>query len=138
MIDNTWAFNLPDKIFTIVKTRGQNVLETKYPNAHWTMDGFENIEPTFPSIMFTFDTSERGQDLIGQDINGVMVNVLVDVTATKEQTINTAKYVSGVVVNELKRLGFYIDDLPFQNESTNDLIRFTFRCQRIVGQADTL
>ena len=56
MIDNTWAFNLPDKIFTIVRTRGQNVLETKYPNAHWTMDGFENIEPTFPSIMFTFDS----------------------------------------------------------------------------------
>lgn len=138
MIDNSWAFDLPDKIFTIVKTRGQSVLNTNYPNTHWTMDSFENIEPVFPSILFVFDESERGQDLIGEDINGVMINALVDITVTKEQTINTARYVSGVVVNEMKKLGFYIDELPFQNESTNDLIRYTFRCQRIVGQADTL
>ena len=76
--------------------------------------------------------SERGSDLIGEDINAVMVDVQVDITVLKEQTINTARYVSGVVVNEMKRLKFYVDEMPFQNESTNDLIRYTFRCQRIV------
>lgn len=138
MVDNTWAFDLPDTIFTIAKTRGQEVLATKYPDTLWTKDGFENSEPSFPTIKFTFTMTERGSDLIGQDINAVMVNAQVDVTVLKEQTINAATYVSGVVVNEMKHLGFYIDEMPFQNESTDDLIRFTFRCQRIVGQADTL
>lgn len=138
MIDNTWAFDLPDKIFTIAKTRGQSVLEEQFPDASWTMDDSENKEPTFPTILFTITTAERGSDLMGEDINGLMVDVQVDVTVLKEQTINTAKYVSGVVANEMKRLKFYIDELPFQNETTNDLIRYTFRCQRIVGQSDTL
>lgn len=138
MIDNTWAYDLPDKIFTIAKTRGQAILNTDYPNTLWTMDSFENSEPIFPTIMFTIDMAERGSDLVGEDINAVLVDVQVDVTVLKEQTINVARYVSGVVVNEMKRLKFYVDEMPFQNESTNDLIRYTFRCQRMVGQADTL
>lgn len=138
MIDNTWAMNLPDNIYTIAKTRAQAVLNTYYPDTLWTMDGLENSEPTFPAVMFTFTLSERGADLSGEDINAVMVDVQVDITVLKEQTINAATYVSGVIVNEMKRLKFYIDEMPFQNESTNDLIRYTFRCQRIVGQADTI
>lgn len=138
MIDNTWAYDLPDTIFTIAKTRGQAILEADYPDTLWTKDGFENSEPSFPTIKFTIDMAERGRDLVGEDINAVMVDVQVDVTVLKEQTINTARYVSSVVVNEMKRLKFYVDEMPFQNESTNDLIRYTFRCQRIVGQADTL
>lgn len=138
MIDNTWAFDLPDKVFTIAQTRGQAILEDYYPDTAWTKDGFKNEKPTFPNIMFTFTMSERGSDLLGEDINGVMLNVQVDITVLKEQTANAVTYISGVVVTEMKRLHFYIEELPFENESTDDLIRYTFRCQRMIGQADTL
>ena len=138
MIDNTWALEVPEKILTIVQTRGQAILDEKFPNAFWTTDDMNNSNPTFPTIMFTFDCSETGGDLMGTDINAVLCMAQIDVTVTKEQGINNARYVAGVVLSEMKRLMFSANEMPQFNDNTNDLIRLTFRCIRIIGQADTL
>ena len=138
MIDNTWAIDIPEKVFTIAQTRGQAVLNEKFPKAFWTTDDMYNSDPVFPTIMFTFVCSEAGADLMGTDINAVFCMVQIDVTVTKDQGINNARYVSGVVLNEMKKLLFTVDEMPQFNDNTNDLIRLTFRCKRMIGQADTL
>lgn len=138
MIDNTWAMEVPETIFTIAQTRGQAVLNTKYPKAFWTMDDMYNSKPVFPTIKFTFNCSEAGGDLAGTDINAVFCMAQIDVTVTKDQGINEARYVSGVVLNEMKKMLFSTDEMPQFSDNTNDLIRLTFRCKRMIGQADTI
>ena len=138
MIDNMWAFDIPEKIFTIVSTRGQEVLKDNYPDTKWSMDDKSYSTATFPTVLFTFTSTEMGNDLMGQDINAIYCSVQIDVTVTKEQGINVARYVSGVVANEMKRLSFSINEMPQFNDNTDDLIRLIFRCRRVIGQADTL
>lgn len=137
MVDNTWVMDLPQIITTIVSTRGKTRLAETYPNASWTEDDIKNAPSVFPTILFSYTMTEMGADLIGQDVNAVMLMVQVDVTVTKEQGIQGARYVSGVVMDELKKLSFYVSDLPNPEDNTSDLIRYVFRARRVVGQADT-
>ena len=82
--------------------------------------------------------NELGGDLNGQDINGVMCMVQVDITCTKEQGSQDARFVSGVVMNEFKKLRFFINEVPQFNDNTNDLIRLIFRARRVIGQSDII
>lgn len=138
MIDNTWVMDLPQVITTIISTRGQAILRNKYPKALWTTEDVKNSNPTFPTILLSFDLAEVGNDLNGIDINGVMCTVDVNITVTKSQGIRDARWISGVAMNEFKKLRFVVNEMPRFDDNTNDLIRLIFRARRIIGQADMI
>lgn len=138
MIDNTWAMDLPQIITTIVSTRGKTRLADTYPNASWTEEDVKNSPSVFPTIFLSYTMTEMGADLIGQDINAVMLMVQCDVTVTKAEGIRGARFVTGVVMDEFKKLMFEVNQMPSFDDNTNDLIRLTFRARRVVGQADVI
>lgn len=137
-MDNvTWIIDIPTEIFMLVKTRAQAQLNNLFPNALWTMDDSLTIEPIFPTIFMSFECSEVGMDLNAQDINGINCVAQVDITVTKEQGIENARYISSIVVAEFKKLGFEITEAPmFRN--TVDLKSMIFVARRIIGQADII
>lgn len=137
MIDNTWAMELPQIITTIVSTRGKTRLATTYPNTSWTEEDVRNNPSVFPTVFMDYTMTEMGADLIGQDINAIMLMVQVDVTVSRDQGITGARLVTGVAMDEFKRLSFEVNQMPSFSDNTSDLIRMTFRARRVVGQADT-
>lgn len=138
MIDNMWVMDLPQTITTLVKTRGNIQLLGKFPKIRWTTEDMKDSPLEFPTIKLTYTMNELGGDLNGQDINGVMCMVQVDITCTKEQGSQDARFVSGVVMNEFKKLRFFINEVPQFNDNTNDLIRLIFRARRVIGQSDII
>lgn len=143
MVDNTWVIDLPTQIYTLVKTKSQAKFN-KSPKASvlkdtfWTLDGVINAKPVFPTIYLAFDCVEVGNDLHNKDINAVICTVQVDISVSKEQGLTTARYVSGIVMNEFKQLGFNISEAPNLNDSTIDIKRMVFRASRVIGQADII
>lgn len=138
MIDNTWVMDLPQTITTLVKTRGNTRLLERFPQIRWTTEDTKDSPLAFPTVLLTYTMNELGGDLQGQDINGVMCMVQVDVTCTKEQGSQDARYVTGVVMDEFKKLRFAINEIPQFEDNTTDLIRLIFRARRAIGQADEI
>ena len=138
MIDNSWVMDLPQTITTIVKTRGNNRLISKFPDIRWTTEDTKDSPLKFPTILLTYTMSEFGGTLEGTDINAVMCMIQVDVTCTKEQGSQNARYVTGVVMDELKKLRFIVNEIPQFNDNTTDLIRMILRARRVIGQADSI
>lgn len=138
MIDNTWAIDVETVVFATVKKRAQAILNSKYPNAFWTMDNVVNAEPTFPTIYMFMTSNEIGNDLEGEDINGISAMFQVEITVDKKQGIREGRLIAGVVMNEFKRLHFIVNQMPEFDGNTNDTKRLIFRCRRNIGQADIL
>lgn len=138
MIDNMWVMDLPQTITTLVSTRANKRLISKFPNVRWTTEDTINSPLVFPTIKMTYTMSELGGDLEGQDINGVMCMVQVDVTCSKEQGSQDARFVSGVAMDEFKKLRFIVYEIPQFKDDTNDLIRLIFRARRVIGQSDVI
>lgn len=138
MIDNSWVMDLPQTITTIVKTRGNNRLISKFPDIRWTTEDTKDSPLKFPTILLTYTMSEVGGTLEGTDINGVMCMVQIDVTCTKEQGSQSARQVASVVMDEFKRLQFIVGEMPQFKDNTNDLIRMILRARRVIGQADVI
>ena len=138
MIDNSWAMEVPQTITTIVKTRGQARINDKFPNAYWTEEDRQNVNSIFPTIFLAYTMSEIGGDLEAQDINAIMLRAEVNVTVTKEQGVQNARFISGVVMDEFKRLRFIVQEFPQFKDNTSDLIRLIFRARRVIGQSDII
>lgn len=138
MIDNSWVMDLPQTITTIVKTRGNNRLISKFPDIRWTTEDTKDSPLKFPTILLTYTMSEVGGTLEGTDINGVMCMVQIDVTCTKEQGSQSARQVASVVMDEFKRLQFIVGEMPQFKDNTTDLIRMILRARRVIGQADVI
>lgn len=138
MIDNTWILTLQNEIFTLVKTRAQAILNDKYPNAFWTTESSTHIEPIFPTIYITFSGMETGSDLTGLDVNGVILDAQIEIYTERKQSKVETEYISGVVLNEFKRLGFFIRDIPHRDDTNPDIRRVIYTAGRVVGQADLI
>lgn len=142
-VDNTWVIDLPEQIFTLVKTKVQKKITTtslaqKFPKTFWTMDSSVNAEPIFPTIYMIFVNNETGNDLYNKDINAIICMAQVDITVTKEQGLNGARTIAGLVMNEFKDLGFTIKEAPAFEDNTTDLKRMVFRASRVIGQSDII
>lgn len=138
MIDNTWIITLPNEIFTLVKTRAQAILNDKYPNTFWTTESSTHIEPIFPTIYISFSGMETGSDLTGADVNGIILDADIEVYTERKTSKVETEYISGVVLNEFKRLGFEISDIPIRDDTNPDIRRVIFKAGRVVGQADII
>lgn len=137
-MSSRWVDDIQTKIFTIVKTKTISKLKTKYPDLNFTMDSSSITEPKFPTVYITFlAPSERGQDLIGQDVNAVNLTVQIDVLVNKAQGLTGARDVAYEVEDNFKELRFSGTMPTFENNTT-DVKRMIMRMSRIVGYNDFL
>ena len=138
-----WASDIETEIFTIVKIRALNQLRERYTDSfsdlNFTMDNTQNIKPIFPMIYLHFQpSSEIGQDLDGTTINGIKCTVDCEITVNEEDGMSFARFISGVMVGEFKKLRFRVNSLPEFKGDSPDTKRQIFRATRIIGASDTL
>lgn len=135
--DNTWVFDIQDKIYSRLDAICTAKLLSKYPDITVTMDSHVPTSPKFPNVYLHFLAPiEVGKDLDGQDVNAVYLTAQIEVTVTSAQEMSVANEVSQVVVNCMKEMRFSATLPEFIN--TDSEYRTVSRFARTIGNADTL
>ncbi len=133
---NQWAYDLGKKVFSIVKSRSEEILKEKYPNIYVT-DIEKNIsKAVFPTVyIHELPGVEKATDLEGIYINAVQETFQVDVITNTSQS--DAGRVMAIVTDEFKRLCFRITAMQ-EFKSTGDTYRSTMRVRRTISATDIL
>jgi len=136
-MDNSWVFDIQDKIFSRLDAVCRAKLSRSYPNINVTMDSHVPTKPKFPNVYLHFlSPVEIGNDLDGADINAIYLTAQIDVTVTSAQEMSVANEVSQVVVNCMKDMRFSATLPEFVN--TDSEYRTVSRFARTIGNADKL
>lgn len=136
-MDNSWVFDIQDKIYSRLSAMCIAKLSGSYPNINVTMDSHVPTTPKFPSVYLHFlPAVEVGNDLDGKDVNGIYLTAQIEVTVTKAQEMSVANEVSQVVVNCMKEMRFSATLPEFVN--TDSEYRTVSRFARTIGNADKL
>ena len=136
-MDNSWVFDIQDKIYSRLDAVCRAKLSRKYPNISVTMDNNVSTTTKFPNVYLHFlPMMEIGSDLDGKDINAVNLIAQVDVTVTNSQEMSVANEVSQVVVDCMKEMRFSATLPEFVNTSSE--YRTVSRFTRTIGNADKL
>lgn len=136
MKDNTWAYDVESKIFTIVKKNVAPKIATKFPNARFTMVDRTTQTPVFPTIYIHQNGGvEERKSLETDAIESVRLTMQIDVMTNTTQA--DASYVFNKVCDEMKRLGFVIVSMPTFN-NLDEVYRKTARFRRFIEATDVI
>lgn len=131
MTDNSWAFELDNKILTIVKTKLTSKFSEKFPDLTVTSVVDSNNLTQFPTIhLRQIGSSEVGSDLESDTVNAVLYTEQADIYINTSQ--NDARKVANETANIFKSLRFRITIMP-EFGATDNVHRVTIRASRIIG-----
>ena len=118
-MDNMWVFELENKIFSILKYKGELALRSKYPNIYFTNSASNQGSPRFPTVYI----HELGGVEIGQDLDNISINAVretIQIEVTTNTTQREAKEVMATILGICKELRFNINQMPeFRNGNTS-------------------
>lgn len=136
-MDNSWVFDVQDKIYSRLEAICISRLSGKYPDLNVTMDNHIPTHPKFPNVYLHFlSPIEVGKDLDGKDVNAVYLTAQIEVTVTSAQEMSVANEVSRVVVDCMKEMRFSATLPEFVN--TDSEYRTISRFARYIGNEETL
>lgn len=137
MASDNWFASLESKIFTIMKTRIVNNLESKYPNIFCTSSSRVDTDPVFPTVyIHELPSVESGMELDNTGINAVVESIQVDVTTNT--SMRDCTIVMTEVVTQLKALRFNVSALPTYVIENVNVYRGIVRARRLIGADDKL
>lgn len=132
-----WTKYIKSIVFTRIKTEGTAKLKKQFPDIYFTTSGKVSTNPKFPTVYLKkLQGAERGRDLEGTTVNGVLAGFQVDVIDNKSD--NNAENVSDVIGDIMKNMGFEMVGDPFSNSQGTDEYRCTSRWQRVIGNNDVI
>ena len=130
-----WAFELENKLYSLIKYKATKELIEDFPNITFTSTDKASEVATFPTVyIHELPAMEVGNDLSNETINAVLETIQVDVYTNSTQ--KDAKDVMMVIASIMKSLRFDIGMMPeFNNGSA--YYRTTARFSRVIGSGDT-
>lgn len=123
-------------VFTRVKTEFSKTIKNKYPNLEMstTQQSLSNVK--FPHISIKLlPSSEIGQDLSGETVNGIDANFEIRISSNKNN--NETREIMAEVKRIFKTMRFRFDDMPYP-EQTDGTYYSIARASRAIGSGDTL
>lgn len=137
-MDNSWAFGLENRVYTLIKTRAEKKLKDRYPNIFFTQTDLpKDAEIRYPTVYLRElgGSPEQGRTLEGNDINGIVFSMQSDVTTNKSK--KEARAVNVEIALLFEDLGFEIVTFPESSTVGNNYVS-SLRVRRKFGNIDTL
>lgn len=136
-MDNHWAFDLENDIYTTIKTRALKKLKDRYPNIFFTQTDLpKDAAVKYPTVYLRElgGSPEQGRTLEGKDINGVWFTMQSDVTTNKSE--KEAEAVNEEIALLFKDIGFEFN-APESSTIGNAYVN-SLRVRRKIANADTI
>lgn len=135
-VDNSWAYDLGAQIYSVAKGLLLTKLKKIYPNVYITDKSKSIGTPKFPTVyIHELPGTEKGRDLEGTSINGVLVTMQVDVTTNSDNS--EVRKVMATVSDVFKRMGFEAVSI-LDIDDTGETIRGVARFRREIDKKDWL
>lgn len=136
-----WNNNINSIIYTKFKVYTKNILNarysTTYDNVNFTRQLRSQTTATFPTILFQkLAGSEIGSDLSGQNINGIISNIQIDVTTNTSQT--DVERIADACMEAMKKMRYKAVSDLIVDSSESDVYRIIARYSRVIGCNDTI
>lgn len=136
MAENTWVFDLPDKIYKILKAITLEDVTALFDSPKYiTID--ETVDNTaFPTIRIgSLAPIEIGSTLDGMTINGITLTIQIEVYVNTSTT--DARQIASIMQSAIKLLGFNV--IAFPKVRTKDGVHISVaRYRRDYGAEDTI
>ena len=130
---------LDSKVFTVIKTKMNKALSTKYPDISFDDEPTIN-EASFPNVFFQqLEPIEMGRTLQGNSITALLDTVQIVVTTNTSKS--DAKKVAYSAVDAIKSLRYEMVGMPLYNIQIKEKSRlhsYTLRARRIIGSGDLM
>lgn len=136
MADNSWVFDLPDKIYRILKAVTYTDVSTLFENPKYiTID--ETVDyTTFPTIRIgALAPVEIGNTLEGYLINGATITEQIEVYVNT--SVTDARKIANIMLQAIKLLGFRVVSFP-EVTTQNGVYIAVARYRRDYGGNDTI
>lgn len=136
MADNTWVFDLPDKIYKILKAVTYEEISALFENPKYiTID--ETVDYTaFPTIRIgSLAPIEIGSTLDGISINGITITEQIEVYVNTSTT--DARKLASIMQSAIKLLGFNVIAFP-EVQTKNGVYTAVARYRRDYGADDSI
>ncbi len=137
-MDNHWAFDLENDIYTTIKTRALKKLKDRYPNIFFTQTDLpKDATIKYPTVYLRElgGSPEQGRTMDGKDINAVWFTMQSDVTTNKSK--KEARAVNEEIALLFKDIGFAIVAFPESSTVGNNYVS-NLRVRRMFGNSDTM
>lgn len=132
-----WVNDITTSVFSRITSRATAKFIKKYPEIFFTKSERNARQPTFPSVYLKkLQGGERGQDLEGTSINGVLSSFQIEVTDNGEND-SVANEVAWYICEIMKSMRYQMIGEPV-TETTDTTFRVIARYQRVVGFGDKL
>ena len=123
-------------VFSRIKAILTSKLKNKYPNISFTTSDKVSGEPKFPNVyVHLMGSSEIGEDLENNTINGVLATFQIETTDNQTQT--RAKDVMNEIVGVMKGMRFSVVAMP-ETDNKGSAHRCVARFRRVIGSLDIL
>ena len=138
-MSSIWVSDAQKKVYSKAKAIITATLKTKYPDIYITGNDETPKEPSFPTVyIHSLQPVERGHDIENIGINGILLTIEVEVTATKAQGMTVAEEVAYVALEAFKSMNFNVSLLPYFDNDGSGTKRMIARYSRIIGYNDIL
>jgi hypothetical protein len=136
-MDNSWAFDLETKLFSVIKRKTENKLKVLYPQIFYTAtDNPKDGDVHYPTVyMHELSGVESARNTEGNEINGILYSMQIEVTTNKSQKV--AKSVLQEIAFAFKSMGFGIQTFP-ESSNGDNYYRSVMRVRKMIGRSDTL
>lgn len=134
MADSDWVYSVESKIYTIIKTRLTNALQSTYPNLLVTQQQKLNDKPQLPTIYIKMlGSPEIGADLEGSTVNAMLVTFETHITVSKDSGLSALRKISAEVLDNFKKLRFEMVMRGEFTRETTDTYTSLSRFRRVIG-----
>lgn len=133
-----WVMLIPLMVFTKIKQDLSQEVKDAYnmSDKNFSTTG-TNTEAVFPFVYLSgLPSSEVGQDLTGNTLNGGRIAFQVDVTDSQSQT--RARKVMTDIMRIMKEMGFEVNAIPNFQTTPDNTHRMTARFRRVFGANDII
>jgi len=135
-VDNSWVLDNESRIFTRIKGMTEKTLSKKFPGIYYTTSDelTENVTKPYTVYLHELNGVEKGQDLCGQDINGILSTFELKVSVNTKKS--DCKAILVEILKAFKQLYFDVVVLP-EIQTDSEMYIGIGRFRRVIGQGDS-
>ena len=130
-----WTKIIQPKVFTAIKTKVSEKIQTKYPNIYFTTSDKTLTNPRFPTVYLKkLQGTEQGETM-EKDLNAIVSSFQVEVTDNANEA--NCIEVADLVMDVMNDMGYSVLGDSVQ-DNTDSVYRNIARYQRTMAKEDVI
>lgn len=130
-----WTKIIQPKVFTAIKTKVSEKIQTKYPNIYFTTSDKTLTNPRFPTVYLKKLQGQEQGETTEKDLNAIVSSFQVEVTDNTNEA--NCIEIADLVMDVMNDMGYSVLGDSVQ-DNTDSVYRNIARYQRTIAKEDVI